>query len=102
MKICPQCNGPHEAGACFGDNSRRPACCQTCTISPYTRGFAPPQPGSASTVLVGDVLSSADADQGKNFSGAMGAWLSNLMRHAGIQKRDRKSTRLNSSHEWIS
>ena len=86
QKTCPKCNGPHDSGDCFGDNSRRPACCKSCALSPYTRGFAAPQPGPSSTVLVGDTLASADADAGKNFAGAMGAWLTNLMRHAGIQK----------------
>lgn len=86
-KPCPLCNGPHEPGTvCYGDNSKRPACCQSCAISPWTRGFAAPQPGPSSTILVGDVLATADADSGKNFAGAMGAWLTNLMRHAGIQR----------------
>lgn len=86
-KPCSLCNGPHEPGtACFGDNRKRPECCQQCPVSPWTRGFAKPQGGTASTVLVGDILSTADADAGRNFSGGMGAWLTNLLRHAGIQR----------------
>lgn len=87
LKPCPKCDGPHEPGTpCFGENTNRPACCTACPISKWTRGFAKPQPGPSTTVLVGDVLSASDADSGKNFSGGMGAWLTNLMRHAGIQR----------------
>lgn len=87
-KMCPQCGGPmHPFGtSCWGSNAKRPASCSACALSPYTRGFAPLQKGPSTTVVVGDYLSSADADASKAFSGGMGGWLANLLRLAGIKR----------------
>ncbi len=85
-KPCQQCGFPHDGGPHFGDSAGRPACCQQCPISRYTRGFVRPQLGDSTTMLVGECAGPDDADESKPFAGGVGAWLGGLLRHAGLSR----------------
>ena len=72
----------------------KPKSCSACPITHVTGDhWAPPQIiPTSSILLVGEAASEHDIENGAPFSGAGGAWLSNMLAHAGIKRSTHCST----------